>query len=59
VCGAILLTLLPEILRGVGDWRLVVYGVALTLVVMFMPGGLAQAARMTLAKLGLARGTAP
>jgi branched-chain amino acid transport system permease protein len=59
VCGAILLTLLPEILRGVGDWRLVVYGVALTLVVMFMPGGLVQAARMTLAKLGLARGTAP
>jgi branched-chain amino acid transport system permease protein len=55
VCGAILLTLLPELLRDVGDWRLVVYGVALTLVVMFMPGGLVQAARMTRAKLGMAR----
>ena len=57
VCGAILLTLLPELLRGVGDWRLVVYGVALTLVVMFMPGGLAQAARMIRARLGLAGGS--
>ncbi|MBO0757435.1 MAG: branched-chain amino acid ABC transporter permease [Bradyrhizobiaceae bacterium] len=42
-CGAILLTLLPEILRGVGDLRLVAFGAALTLVVLFMPGGLAQA----------------
>jgi branched-chain amino acid transport system permease protein len=46
VFGAILLTLLPELLRGIGDLRLVVYGVALTLVVLFMPGGLAQAARL-------------
>ena len=43
VFGAILLTLLPELLRGIGDLRLVVYGVALTLVVLFMPGGLVQA----------------
>ena len=46
VMGAILLTLLPELLRGIGDLRLVVYGVALTLVVLFMPGGLVQAARL-------------
>jgi len=46
VMGAILLTLLPELLRGMGDLRLVVYGLALTLVVLFMPGGLAQAARL-------------
>jgi branched-chain amino acid transport system permease protein len=58
VCGAILLTLLPELLREAGDWRLVIYGVALTLVVMFMPGGLVQAARITRAKLGLVRGAA-
>jgi len=45
VFGAILLTILPEILRGLGDLRLVVYGAALTFVVLFMPGGLAQAAR--------------
>jgi branched-chain amino acid transport system permease protein len=41
--GAVLLTVLPEVLRGVGDLRLVVYGAALTLVVLFIPGGLAQA----------------
>jgi len=56
VWGAILLTLLPELLRDVGDLRLVVYGVALTLVVLFMPGGLVQAARLVRAKLGFARG---
>jgi ABC-type branched-subunit amino acid transport system permease subunit len=32
-------------LRGIGDFRLIVYGAAVTLVVLFMPGGLAQAAR--------------
>lgn len=46
VWGATLLTLLPELLRGLGDWRLIVYGLALTLVVLFMPGGLAAAARL-------------
>jgi branched-chain amino acid transport system permease protein len=58
VWGAILLTLLPELLRDVGDLRLVVYGLALTLVVLFMPGGLVQAARLVRAKLGLLRETA-
>jgi branched-chain amino acid transport system permease protein len=47
VYGAILLTVLPELLRGIGDLRLVIYGVALTLVVLFMPGGIVQAARLT------------
>jgi len=51
VFGAILLTLLPEFLRGIGDLRLVVYGVALTVVVLFMPGGLVQAAQIVRAKL--------
>ena len=55
VFGAILLTILPEILRGFGDLRLVVYGAALTFVVLFMPGGLAQAARVVREKLGLDR----
>ena len=45
VWGAILLTVLPELLRGIGDLRLVIYGLALTLVVMLMPGGLVQAAQ--------------
>src|SRR5690242_9741549 len=55
VFGAILLTVLPEVLRGFGDLRLVVYGAALTFVVLFMPGGLAQAARVSAEKLGLRR----
>jgi branched-chain amino acid transport system permease protein len=53
VFGAILLTLLPELLRSVGDLRLVVYGAALTFVVLFMPGGLAQAASLLRSKLRL------
>jgi branched-chain amino acid transport system permease protein len=44
--GAILLTVLPELLRGIGDLRLIVYGVSVTLVVLFMPGGMVQAARL-------------
>ena len=43
VIGAIVLTFLPELLRGFGDFRLIVYGLALTLVVLFMPGGILQA----------------
>jgi len=45
VAGAILLTVLPEALRGVGDLRLIVYGVSLTLVVLFVPGGLVGTVR--------------
>jgi branched-chain amino acid transport system permease protein len=59
VWGAILLTLLPELLRDIGDLRLVVYGAALTLVVLFMPGGLVQAAQLVRAKLGFAPKAVP
>src|SRR5258707_11718799 len=58
VSGARLLTVLPELLRGIGDLRLVVYGVALTLVVLFMPGGIVQAAGLVRAKLWRAAGAA-
>jgi branched-chain amino acid transport system permease protein len=51
VCGAILLTVLPEFLRGIGDLRLIVYGVAVTLVVLFIPGGIVQAARLAFERL--------
>jgi branched-chain amino acid transport system permease protein len=51
VWGAILLTVLPELLRGAGDLRLIVYGLAVTLVVLFMPGGLVQAARLVTARV--------
>ena len=50
VCGAVMLSILPELLRGVGDLRLILYGVALTLVVLFMPGGIAQAVRLLAAR---------
>lgn len=42
VLGAIVLTFLPELLRGFGELRLMIYGLSLTLVVLFMPGGLVQ-----------------
>jgi branched-chain amino acid transport system permease protein len=51
VCGAILLTVLPEFLRTIGDLRLIVYGVAVTLVVLFIPGGIVQVVRLTSARL--------
>ncbi|MEO7402537.1 MAG: branched-chain amino acid ABC transporter permease [Burkholderiales bacterium] len=42
VIGAILLTVLVEVLRDFGELRLLVYGFALALVVLFMPGGIVQ-----------------
>jgi branched-chain amino acid transport system permease protein len=48
--GAVLLTVLPELLRGFGDLRLIVYGAAITLVVLFVPGGIVQAARAGVAR---------
>jgi branched-chain amino acid transport system permease protein len=58
VAGAILLTILPELLRDIGDLRLVVYGLSLTLVVLFMPGGIAQAVRLVVGRLRRAAETA-
>jgi branched-chain amino acid transport system permease protein len=52
VCGALLLTILPELFRGFGDFRLILYGLTLTLVVLFMPGGIVQAARMLRRHMG-------
>ena len=43
VVGAIVLTFLPELLRDFGELRLMIYGLALMLVVLFMPGGMVQA----------------
>ena len=43
VIGAVMLTFVPELLRGFGELRLMIYGLALTLVVLFMPGGVVQA----------------
>jgi branched-chain amino acid transport system permease protein len=51
VFGAILLTVLPELLRGIGDLRLIVYGAAVTVVMLFMPGGLVQAIHLLTRRL--------
>lgn len=40
VVGAIVMTLLPEVLRFLGDWRMVIYGVILLIVIIKYPGGL-------------------
>ncbi len=40
VLGAFVLTLLPEVLRGFADIRLVVNGIIIVLAVLFLPGGL-------------------
>jgi branched-chain amino acid transport system permease protein len=58
VWGAILLTVLPEVLRGFGDLRFILYGAALTLVVLFMPGGMVQAAQTLRARIGRPQSTA-
>ena len=41
VVGALLLTVLPEALRRFGDWELPLYGLALILVMLFLPSGIA------------------
>ena len=38
--GAFLLTILPEILRFLDDWRLVIYGLLLLCIILFRPTGL-------------------
>ncbi len=40
VIGAFILTLLPELLRGLSDLRLVLNGVIIVVAVLFLPGGL-------------------
>ncbi|MFT0891595.1 branched-chain amino acid ABC transporter permease [Pseudochelatococcus sp. G4_1912] len=40
VIGAFFLTLLPELLRGLADFRLIINGLILVLVVLFLPNGL-------------------
>lgn len=40
VLGGIVMQVLPEALRFLGDWRLVVYGVILLIVILRFPGGL-------------------
>jgi len=48
VAGAVLLTLMPELFRFVNDYKLLVYGGLLILVMHLSPGGLAGVARALL-----------
>ena len=41
VVGAVLLTILPEALRQFGDWEVPLYGLALIIVILFLPRGIA------------------
>ena len=40
ILGGIALTILPEVLRFIGDFRLVLYGAAVVAIIIFAPGGL-------------------
>ncbi|MES2187685.1 MAG: branched-chain amino acid ABC transporter permease [Pseudomonadota bacterium] len=46
VLGGVIITLLPELLRGFHDFRLVVNGAILVLIVLFLPKGLWDPARI-------------
>jgi branched-chain amino acid transport system permease protein len=52
--AAIALTLLPEVSRAASDYRLLVFGGMLILVMRFSPGGLAGMARLYVARRRLA-----
>ncbi len=49
VCAAILLTLLPEMFRFINDYRLLIFGGLLVLMMRFAPGGLAGIGKAALA----------
>ena len=46
VVGAVALTILPEALRFMGQWYLVLYGLGVIAVIVMAPGGLASVASM-------------
>ena len=54
IVGSLVVILLPEFLRVLADYRLVVYGSLLIIFMMFLPGGLADLTRKPL-QLFLAR----
>jgi branched-chain amino acid transport system permease protein len=42
ILGAVILTALPEIFRALGDYRLLIYGVALLIIVLYLPKGIIE-----------------
>jgi len=59
IVGALVLTLLPEMLRPLGDFRMVGYGVVVLVVMVFFPRGLADEIRARLGATLSTRATAP
>lgn len=55
IVGALVVTLLPEVLRALADYRLVVYGSLLVLFMMYLPGGLSDIGRRVWRAAGGAR----
>ena len=53
IVGAVTLTILPEALRSLGQWYLVLYGLGVICVIVLAPGGLASVA--SIARLRWAR----
>ncbi|MFH2059282.1 MAG: high-affinity branched-chain amino acid ABC transporter permease LivM [Pseudomonadota bacterium] len=47
ICGAMLLILLPEYLRAVSEYRMIVFGTVLVLMMVFKPGGMIENVRKT------------
>jgi branched-chain amino acid transport system permease protein len=58
ILGALFLVLLPELLRGWVEIQWVLYGIALILIIRYMPGGLVDFAARILSLLPAARGAA-
>lgn len=52
IAGAVLLTYLPEWLRGLKDWYMAIYGLGLLIILIFLPEGLAGMGRRVYARLG-------
>lgn len=53
--GGLLITVLPELLRFLGPWRLVIYSLLLILFMIFRPGGLFGSEELRLPRLKLPR----
>lgn len=52
VLGAVLLTFLPEVLRGIQNYYLLIYGALLLVMVIFVPGGIWGLLRAAVAGVG-------
>lgn len=51
VLGTVLLCALPELLRAVGDWRLVMYGLAVIIIMIVRPKGLMGGKELPVGKI--------